>query len=96
MLTFRVGGEKLSPFPQQPASHLLEKRHLNDIKLEFRKLQATGNARFCIEMICMTKVTSRSQNTAQLHQLLLRHREKLVPLKKFKRTMTELFHDGNS
>ena len=89
MLTCRIGAEKLSHFPQQHASHLLEKKHLNDTKFEFRKLQATGNTCFCIETTCMTKVTSRSQNAARLPQLLPRHREKLVPLEKFKRTMTE-------
>ena len=90
MLTCRIGAEKLSHFPQQHASHLLEKKHLNDTKFEFRKLQATGNTCFCIEITCMTKVTSRSQNAARLPQLLPRHREKLVPLEKFKRTMTEV------
>lgn len=90
MLTCRIGAEKLSHFPQQHASHLLEKKHLNDTKFEFRKLQATGNTCFCIETTCMTKVTSRSQNAARLPQLLPRHREKLVPLEKFKRTMTEV------
>lgn len=89
MLTCRIGAEKLSHFPQQHASHLLEKKHLNDTKFEFRKLQATGNTCFCIETTCMTKVTSRSQNAARLPQLLPRHREKLVPLEKFKRTMTD-------